>query len=112
MLYSARIAALLLVTTIATQAGAQVPTTSKGDVTVPDRINADQLRAGMRRLWVDHVIWTREYIVNTVEVDPSLDAATNRLKQNLADLGNSMVPFYGKAVGDSLTRLLVQHINV
>ena len=112
MLYSARIAALLLVATIATRADAQVPTTSKGDVTVPDRINADQLRAVMRRLWVDHVIWTREYIVNTIEADFSVEAASARLTKNLVDIGSSMVPFYGQAVGDSLTYLLKQHIVI
>jgi hypothetical protein len=112
MLYSARVAALLLVATLATRADAQVPTTSKGDVTVPDRINADQLRAGMRRLWVDHVIWTREYIVNTIEADPSVDAATSRLMKNQVDIGTALVPFYGKAVGDSLTVLLKQHIVI
>ncbi len=112
MLYSTRVAALLLVASIATRADAQVPTTSKGDVAKPDRINAEQLKAGMRKLWVDHVIWTREYIVNVIEADFSVDAAAKRLMKNQEDLGNSIVPFYGKAAGDSLTSLLKQHINI
>ena len=112
MLYSARVAALLLVASLATWADAQVPATSKGDVAVPDRINADQLRAGMRRLWVDHVIWTREYIVNTIEADPSVDAATARLMKNQEDIGHALAPFYGKVAGDSVTLLLKQHITI
>ena len=66
----------------------------------------------MRRLWVDHVIWTREYIVNTIEADPSVDAATARLMKNQEDIGNAMAPFYGKVTGDSLTALLKQHIMI
>src|SRR6476646_1080019 len=82
MPYSARAASLLLtiaVATFASRTDAQVPTTSKGDVAHMDPIKANELRVGMRKLWVSNAIWMREYIVNTIGGDMSLDAASKRL---------------------------------
>jgi hypothetical protein len=65
---------------------------------------------GMRRLWVDHVTWTRLFIVSFVADLPDLQATTDRLLQNQVDIGDAVKPFYGKAAGDQLTALLKQHI--
>src|SRR5262245_39007261 len=113
MLHSTRASALLLALTIAgasQSAEAQVPTVSKGDVAI-DRTNAEKLRSAMRELWTDHVIWTREYIVNALEGDGSGEAAAARLMRNQEDIGNAIVPFYGKEAGTKLTGLLKEHIN-
>ena len=114
MLHSTRASALLLALLIAgstQRAQAQYPTTSKGDVKM-DRLNAEQLRAAMRKLWADHVIWTREYIANAIEADGSADAAAARLMRNQEDIGNAIVPYYGKEAGAKLTELLKQHITI
>jgi hypothetical protein len=65
---------------------------------------------GMRRLWVDHVTWTRLFIVSFAADVPDLQATTDRLLQNQVDIGNAVKPFYGEAAGDQLTALLTQHI--
>jgi len=70
------------------------------------------LRMGMRKLWADHVIWTREYIVAAVAGTPDAEAAAGRLLQNQVDIGNAIVPFYGAAAGTALTGLLKQHILI
>ena len=115
MLHSTRASALLLALLIAgtaQSAQAQYPTTaSKGDVSM-DRLNAEQLRAAMRKLWADHVIWTREYIANAIEADGSAEAAAARLMRNQDDIGNALVPYYGKEAGTKLTGLLKQHITI
>jgi hypothetical protein len=116
MLHSTRVSALLLAVVIAgtarsTEAQYPTPTISKGDVKV-DRLNAEQLRVGMRKLWSDHVIWTREYIVNAVEADPTAEPSLKRLMKNQEDLGNAIVPYYGKDAGAKLTDLLKQHISI
>lgn len=111
MPYSARAAALLLTiaaATFASRTDAQVPTTSKGEVT-PDRTSAVQLRVAMRKLWVSNAIWMREYIVNTIEADFSLPAATQRLDRNQTEIGNAFATFYGAEVGTKVTNLLRQH---
>ena len=40
------------------------------------------LSAAMRRLWADHVIWTRQYIVAAVGDTPDAQAAAGRLLKN------------------------------
>jgi hypothetical protein len=66
----------------------------------------------MRRLWEDHIVWTRLYIVSAVAGLPDAQEAAGRLLQNQADIGNAIKPFYGNAAGDQLTALLRQHILI
>ena len=66
----------------------------------------------MRKLWEDHITWTRLYIVSALADAPDLKATTDRLLQNQADIGNAVKPFYGDAAGDKLTGLLRQHILI
>jgi hypothetical protein len=70
------------------------------------------LRESMRKLWADHVIWTRQFIVSTAAGDGSAQAATTRLLKNQEDIGNAIVPYYGAAAGQKLTDLLKQHILI
>ena len=115
MPYSARAAAVLLtiaVATFASRTDAQVPTTSKGEVAHPDPIKANELRVAMRKLWVSNAIWMREYIVNTIEGDPSLDAASKRLAKSQDDIGRAFAPFYGAETGSKVTTLLRQHTSL
>jgi hypothetical protein len=70
------------------------------------------LNAAMRRLWADHVIWTRQYVVAAVGGYPDADAAAARLLKNQEDIGNAVVPFYGESAGTALTDLLKQHISI
>jgi hypothetical protein len=69
-------------------------------------------RAGMRKLWTDHIIWTRQYIVSAVDGLPDADAAAGRLLKNQEHIGNAIIPFYGQAAGTALTNLLKQHIMI
>ena len=115
MPYSARAAALLLTiaaATFASRTDAQVPTTSKGEVAISDSIKPDQLRLAMRKLWVSNAIWMREYIVNTIEGDLSLDAASKRLAKSQDEIGRAFTPFYGAETGSKVTTLLRQHTSL
>lgn len=73
---------------------------------------SSQLHDAMRKLWSDHVFWTRLYIVSAVAADPSAQTAANRLLRNQEDIGNAIVPYYGAAAGTQLTNLLKQHILI
>ena len=72
--------------------------------------DAVALRLAMRQLWEDHITWTRLVIVSTAANLPDLDATTQRLLQNQADIGNAIKPYYGDAAGEKLTALLRAHI--
>jgi hypothetical protein len=66
----------------------------------------------MRKLWTDHVTWTRLFIISAAANLPDKDATTQRLLQNQTDIGNAIVPYYGKDAGDKLTSLLKEHILI
>lgn len=70
------------------------------------------LRQNMRKLWTDHVIWTRDYIVAAVGNQPDATAAATRLMKNQEDIGAAVAGFYGKAAGGALTTLLKEHITI
>ncbi len=70
------------------------------------------VQLALRKLWSDHVIWTREYIVAAVAGTPDADAAAKRLLRNQEDIGSSIVPYYGEAAGKKLTEILTQHILI
>jgi hypothetical protein len=64
----------------------------------------------MRKLWEDHVTWTRMAIVSFAHDLPDLPATQARLLRNQDDIGNAIEPYYGKAAGNQLTALLKEHI--
>jgi hypothetical protein len=70
------------------------------------------LHDGMRKLWEDHVTWTRLAIISLTTNAPDTQATVGRLLQNQKDIGDAVKPFYGNAAGDKLTALLEQHILI
>jgi hypothetical protein len=70
------------------------------------------LRTDMRKLWEDHITWTRLAIISLESGTPDTDATVGRLLQNQTDIGDAVKPFYGKAAGDELTRQLRSHILI
>ena len=71
---------------------------------------AEELRQDMRKLWSDHVFWTRDFIIAAVEKQPDETAATSRLMKNQEDIGDAVGTYYGKTAGNKLTGLLKEHI--
>lgn len=70
------------------------------------------LNTALRKLWSDHVFWTRDYIIAAVADSPDAKAASERLLKNQEDLGNAVAKYYGKDAGNKLTDLLKQHILI
>ena len=66
----------------------------------------------MRRLWSDHVAYTRLFIVAAVAGSSDKDATTQRLLKNQDEIGNAVAEFYGKEAGDKLAGLLRDHIVI
>lgn len=69
-------------------------------------------RSAMRKLWEDHITWTRVFIISAAANLPDRDAATQRLLQNQVDIGDAIKPYYGEAAGNQLTALLKDHILI
>src|SRR5512143_1000884 len=66
----------------------------------------------VRKLWEDHITWTRVYIIGALAGLPEADAAAQRLLQNQVDIGNAIKPFYGDPAGSQLSSLLKDHILI
>lgn len=68
-------------------------------------------KESMRKLWAEHVIWTREYIVAAIGGNADLADVGQRLLKNQADIGEAFAPYYGKE-GAKLAELLKRHILI
>jgi hypothetical protein len=64
----------------------------------------------MRKLWEDHITWTRLAIISFAGGLPDLQATEARLLANQVDIGNAIKPFYGATAGNRLIGLLKEHI--
>lgn len=70
------------------------------------------LNNAMRKLWEDHITWTRLYLVSAIAGAADTNNVAARLLKNQEDIGNAIKPYYGETAGGKLTELLKQHILI
>lgn len=102
--------ALVAWTSVPSGYGVQPLVPAAEAATVPASVS--DLRAAMRKLWEDHITWTRVYIIDALAGLPDADAAAGRLLKNQDDIGAAVASYYGAAAGAKLTDLLKQHIMI
>jgi hypothetical protein len=76
------------------------------------KVDAQAFHDAMRKLWEDHITFTRLFIVSTFGDLPDQGATAQRLLQNQDDIGDAIKPFYGDAAGEQLSALLRDHILI
>ena len=76
------------------------------------KVDAQAFHDAMRKLWEDHITFTRLFIVSTFGDLPDQAATAERLLQNQDDVGDAIKPFYGDAAGEQLSALLRDHILI
>jgi len=57
--------------------------------------SAHQFKFNLRRLWMEHLIWTSRYIVSAEANLPDKQVILARLLRNQDEIGNAIKPFYG-----------------
>ncbi|MFC5470660.1 glycosyltransferase [Cohnella suwonensis] len=109
MIVAVGLCAALLFGSPATAVGSAyaAPAIKKQACYTPARV---QLQGDLRKLWIDHVVWTRNYIVSAVSGADDQAKVLERLLRNQQDIGNAIKPYYGDAAGDKLAELLTEHI--
>jgi hypothetical protein len=70
------------------------------------------LRSTMRKLWEEHIVYTRDYITSALASLEDIDAIYNRLLKNQDDIGDVIKPYYGDDAGKKLASLLRGHIMI
>jgi hypothetical protein len=71
-----------------------------------------ELRVSMRKLWDDHVTYTRNYIISSLANLEDAGIVAGRLLRNQDDIGNAIKPIYGVEAGNKLAALLREHITI
>lgn len=66
----------------------------------------------LRKLWEQHVMWTRSFIISTASNLNDLDLVTKRLLRNPVDFADALYPFYGDKIANEFEELFEQHLLI
>lgn len=72
--------------------------------------NEVRLLSTLRRLWNEHVLWTRAFILSTALELGDLHVVTERLLRNSADFANVFRPMYGDEAAKEFESLMAEHL--
>jgi len=76
----------------------------------PTSIKAIEMKEALRDLWVGHVFWVRNVVVETLAGNTAAAAAAEtEVVANAKQIAGAIEPFYGKAASDKLFKLLAGH---
>lgn len=98
-------AAVFAASLIGSSALAEQPMGDKKDAAV-------ETKMAMRKLWEDHITYTRNFIISALAGLPDTDAVAQRLLKNQDDIGDAIKPYYGDDAGKKLSTLLRDHILI
>lgn len=87
------------------------PMSGKMESSVCSKAEVD-LTLAMRKLWEDHITYTRNYVISELANLEDTGAIAQRLLRNQDDIGDAIKPYYGDDAGKKLANLLREHIMV
>jgi REP element-mobilizing transposase RayT len=71
-----------------------------------------KLKGDLRKLWLEHMLWTRSYLISALAGLDDQEKVLARLLKNQKDIGNAIKPYYGEVAGNKLGDLLTEHIVI
>ncbi|NLV50198.1 MAG: LysM peptidoglycan-binding domain-containing protein [Clostridiales bacterium] len=83
-----------------------------GGITSSISLNELNLRNTMRRLWEEHIAWTRMAILSAASDSPDFSSVTERLLRNPKDMAEAIRPLYGEANASTFDRLMTEHLKI
>jgi hypothetical protein len=99
--------AALLTVPVMTEAKESSGSVQRQECITPKEV---KLQGDMRKLWMDHTLWTRSYLVSALAGLKDKDVVLARLLKNQIDIGDAIKPYYGEEAGKKLGELLTEHI--
>ena len=66
----------------------------------------------LRRLWIEHVLWTRMFIQSTLNSSGDVEEVTNRLLQNPSDFATVLIPIYGETNARRFEEFFRDHLLI
>lgn len=66
----------------------------------------------LRKLWEQHVMWTRSFIISVAHDLKDLDLVTKRLLENPVDFANVLRQYYGDEIAKQFENLLTEHLLI
>jgi hypothetical protein len=75
-------------------------------------IQSGDTRDTMRRLWDDHVLLTRFFLLSSLADLQDKETAFLRLAKHQSDIGNAVKSVLGEAAGEKLTALLKDRVQI
>ena len=65
-----------------------------------------------RKLWEQHGMWTRSFIISNAENIGDLQLVTQRLLRNPEDFANELQKYYGVRSAETFKELLTEHLMI
>lgn len=65
-----------------------------------------------RKLWSQHVMWTRSFIISTAADLGDLSLVTQRLLRNPGDLAKELRKYYGAEKVNQIEKLFTEHLTI
>lgn len=73
---------------------------------------SNNLENNMRKVWEQHVFWTRLLIISIIEHLNDEPTTTERLLRNAKDLADLYKPYYGDIVANTIEKLITDHLVI
>lgn len=87
-----------------------IPLTAQAKEQLSSSKASCELMMAEQKLWIDHVLWTRNFIISDLSSLEDKEMVLDRLLQNQDDIGDSIKSYYGEEAGNQLSKLLREHI--
>ena len=66
----------------------------------------------LRKLWTEHMFWTRLFLISMLSGLSDLEVTTNRLLRNPTDFAKVLEVFYGKQKAETFRSMLEDHLKI
>ena len=85
---------------------------NRNQTTYNEKITVLDLNNIIRKLWIEHIIWTKLTIMSMKNNYPDTRIVTERLLRNSTDFGNLFFKFYGHDIALKFSELMKEHLVV